>query len=181
MCLDLDARPLLHMWVGKHDHELQGNRTHLGHLNGEVRCCWRCAAGCGGDNSQRLCSRGRCGLLRLRIRRVVQGSITAFPGLWLPPCPSRTPCPLRAFAASRLSSPFRAVCSLFSNSRVFRATCSFSKIPQSLSSGLLVILKTSSLVRLVRSLFSNSLVSCQRFALYSVSFERLAPCSQTNI
>ena len=79
VCLDLDARPLLHMWVGKHDHELQGNRTHLGHLNGEVRCCWRCAAGCGGDNSQRLCSRGRCGLLRLRIRRVVQGSITVMP------------------------------------------------------------------------------------------------------
>ena len=62
---------------------------------------------------------------------------------------------LRGLAARRgLSSLFRAVCSLFSNSLV------------------------TSLFRLVWSLFSNSLVRFERFAPFSVSFERFASLSQ---
>ena len=81
----------------------------------------------------------------------------------------------------KIASPFRAVCSLFSNSSLFGALCclcqsfravcsscssslvSFerfgpcSQIPQSVSSHLLLVLKYSSPFRLVCSLFSNSL------------------------
>ena len=56
-----------------------------------------------------------------------------------------------------------------------------SEIPSSLSNGLLRVLKLSSRFRAVCSLFSNSLLSLERFALFSnslVSFERFVPCSQ---
>ena len=99
----------------------------------------------------------------------------------------------------KFPSPFRPVCSLFSNflrsserfapcSQIpfsfFRAVCALFQILESLSSGLLLVLKFSTLFQAVCSLFSNSLVPFEWFAPWFsfssslVCFERFAPCSQ---